>query len=376
LPRNGSGTYTAPANSFNPAVPATTIASADFNTLLADMETGLSESIARDGQTATTAAIPFAGGGIKTDIIAENGANNGVTVDGLLIKDGGIADDVAFTQQVLLTGIISPSQITANQDDYNPTGLSTASVLRLNTDASRNITSLQGGASGRLLIVENVGSFNIVLTDDDGATGTAANRFDLANNITLLPSEVAVIKYDSTTQRWRQLAGPVGGAITAKALTMTTANLLGRTTAGTGLIELIPFVVATTWTPVLRGSSTAGTQSYTTQVGRYIRIGPFVIAWFVLVMSLKDAATAGSMQIGGLPLASINVSGLTFSSVISDHAVIDLTANYTQLGIGVDTNASTATLLQSGDNQAVSTVQAAAISNTSAVSGVLIYLTA
>jgi hypothetical protein len=43
-----------------------------------------------------------------------------------------------------LSGDISPAQITANQNDYNPTSLSTSSVLRLNTDASRNITGLAG----------------------------------------------------------------------------------------------------------------------------------------------------------------------------------------------------------------------------------------
>src|SRR3990167_10882133 len=39
-----------------------------------------------------------------------------------------------------LTGDITPAQITSNQDNYNPTGLSSASVLRLATDASRDIT--------------------------------------------------------------------------------------------------------------------------------------------------------------------------------------------------------------------------------------------
>ncbi len=39
-----------------------------------------------------------------------------------------------------LTGDISPSQITADQNDYNPTGLANASVLRLSTNASHNLT--------------------------------------------------------------------------------------------------------------------------------------------------------------------------------------------------------------------------------------------
>lgn len=106
--------------------------------------------------------------------------------------------DVAFT------GDISPSQITANQDDYNPTGLSTASVLRLSTDASRNITGLQGGADGRIIIIHNVGSFNIVLTDSDAAS-TAAYRFALQADMTILPDWAIMLQYDSTSSRWRAI---------------------------------------------------------------------------------------------------------------------------------------------------------------------------
>lgn len=105
-----------------------------------------------------------------------------------------------------LSGDISPSQITANQNDYNPTGLATAAVLRLSTDASRNITSIAGGSDGRILIIHNIGSFNIVLKDDDGATGTAANRFALSGDVTLAPDQCAILQYDSTSSRWRCVA--------------------------------------------------------------------------------------------------------------------------------------------------------------------------
>lgn len=89
MARNGSGTYTAPANSVNPAVGGTTIDATDFNALVDDLETALSDSIARNGETSTTAVIPFASG-IKADTVAENSSNTGVTVDGVLLKDGAI----------------------------------------------------------------------------------------------------------------------------------------------------------------------------------------------------------------------------------------------------------------------------------------------
>lgn len=89
MARNGSGTYTAPVNSVNPAVIATTIDQDDFNTMLDDLETALTESVARDGQTTTTAVVPFASG-VKTDTIVENTSNSGVTVDGVILKDSNV----------------------------------------------------------------------------------------------------------------------------------------------------------------------------------------------------------------------------------------------------------------------------------------------
>jgi hypothetical protein len=110
------------------------------------------------------------------------------------------------SQEFALTGDISPAQITDNQDDYSPTGLATASTLRLNTDASRNITGLAGGADGRLILIHNVGSNNIVLKDED-AGSSAANRFALNADLTLSADECAVLQYDSTSSRWRMIGG-------------------------------------------------------------------------------------------------------------------------------------------------------------------------
>lgn len=106
--------------------------------------------------------------------------------------------------------VLTPAQITANQNDYNPNGWNNSSAapygattMRLSSDASRNITSLTGGVSGRVAILMNVGAQNIVLKDDDGATGTAANRFQFNADITLLPEQAIMIIYDGTSSRWR-----------------------------------------------------------------------------------------------------------------------------------------------------------------------------
>lgn len=113
-----------------------------------------------------------------------------------------VSGSTLLSQDVAFGGDISPSQITANQNDYSPTGLSTASVLRLTTDASRNITGLAGGADGRVIFMHNVGSFNFVLMDGDTGS-SSANRFNLEADITVRPDAVVMLQYDSTSSRWR-----------------------------------------------------------------------------------------------------------------------------------------------------------------------------
>lgn len=103
--------------------------------------------------------------------------------------------------------VLSPAQITSNQTDYNPNGLTSSAApygamqLRINTDAARTIFSLGGGFDGRMLEVHNTGSFPITLPADDGSTGTAAQRF--ASAYIVHPGTVALLVYDGTSSRWR-----------------------------------------------------------------------------------------------------------------------------------------------------------------------------
>ncbi len=103
-----------------------------------------------------------------------------------------------------LTGDLSPPQITADQNDYNPTGLATACVLRLSSDATRKLTGLSGGGDGRVVIVGNVGSYAIVLRAEN-ASSAAANRFGFDDDLILRPKETAALQYDATLQRWISL---------------------------------------------------------------------------------------------------------------------------------------------------------------------------
>ena len=121
---------------------------------------------------------------------------------------------------IAFSGELTPAQITANQNDYNPTGLASVSMLRLSSDASRIITGLQGGWKGRFLTVHNVGLQNIVLADES-ASSSAANRFALTGDLTLSPDQMVELQYDATSSRWR--AAGSGGMVAATQAEMEAA---------------------------------------------------------------------------------------------------------------------------------------------------------
>lgn len=184
---------------------------------------------------------------------------------------------------VAFTGIISPSQITGNQDDYAPTGHATANVFRLSTDASRNITGLAGGASGRIVIIHNVGSNNIVLKDD--TTSTAANRFALTGDITLAADAATMLQYDNTSSRWRCIGG-VGSTDTASvaeirtgtaAKAITVANwmsALAEVTLTDGATVTVDFQSGINFAVSLGGNRTLAASNHGNVVGRsgYIKV--------------------------------------------------------------------------------------------------------
>jgi len=144
-------------------------------------------------------------------------------------------------QAVSLSGDISPTQLVANTNDWAPTGFSTASTVRLSTDASRNITGIAAGADGRVIILHNVGSFSAVLTNQDVAS-SAGNRFLFGGDITLGADTSITLRYDATSSRWRAITTPGGGgggggtvtsAAIAAGLGITVSGTCTITTSGT-----------------------------------------------------------------------------------------------------------------------------------------------
>ncbi len=105
------------------------------------------------------------------------------------------------TAATLSTPALSPAQITADQNNYNP---GTGWFQRWSSDASRNITGLVAGVDGQIIEIWNIGSQNIVLQNEN-ASSTAANRFTTSTgaDLTLAANKCAKARYDTTSARWR-----------------------------------------------------------------------------------------------------------------------------------------------------------------------------
>lgn len=123
-----------------------------------------------------------------------------------------------------------------------------------------------------------------------------------------------------------------------------------------------------TFTPVLRGSSTAGSQTYSAQVGRYIRIGKMVLCSYQMIMTNKDGATAGAyLWIGGLPFTSVNVASLIWSNAISNFANLGASRG---LNLSIVANSTVGFII---DNISGLALSPSDLTNTSQVGGSIMY---
>ena len=138
----------------------------------------------------------------KGDLAVGTGANTAVKLtvgtDGKQIyADAGEATGLRWGPS-----IISPSQITSDQDDYAPTGWADAQVVRIDGDNSqRAITSFAATFSGDIKTISNVGSYPIYFPSEH-PDGTAANRISGKKDNILPPGKLAQIMYDGTSSRW------------------------------------------------------------------------------------------------------------------------------------------------------------------------------
>ena len=153
MARNGSGTYSLPVNTWNPAVNGVSATASDWQSLIDDVETALTASLAADGQTPMTGNLAM-GNNKLTGLAAGIAAGNSLRWEQLFSQ--GTEVDIASATTTDIGGqnsnflqITGTTTITGFGTNYNgPRFLRFAGVLTL-THGSALV--LPGGRASRPL---------------------------------------------------------------------------------------------------------------------------------------------------------------------------------------------------------------------------------
>ena len=129
---------------------------------------------------------------------------------------------------------VSPTQITANQNNYN---LGNGTFYRLSTDANRSITGFLEDDGGRLKILVHTSAFVLTLVNQS-ASSDAANRVltVTGTDISLSQNEMAWVIYDDATDRWR--AGKIENLTSSGIVNALAGVQIGVGTSAAGKIFL------------------------------------------------------------------------------------------------------------------------------------------
>ena len=152
---------------------------------------------------------------------------------------------------------------------------------------------------------------------------------------------------------------------------ITLSNLFAQSLLVSGL-----GIVTGSWDPVLAGSSTAGTQGYDVQLGRYFYSSAIQRCWvdFMIELNAKDGTTAGNLRITGLPYTVLNVTGYRPVAHLF-YSNLDLNvgaARYTAVGLGSE-NTTRIDLVEIGDNVANAALTDADFGATTVIRGSMNY---
>lgn len=132
------------------------------------------------------------------------------------IADASAFDDgTTLTPQALAGTVISPAAISGTTSDWNPTGLSTATIIRVAVTGTTSLTGIVAPSASRVLVLHNIGSGTLNLIHD--STSTTANRLyaldGRGGSITVDPDKSFVLVYDMTTARWRAVSYPAFNSV-------------------------------------------------------------------------------------------------------------------------------------------------------------------
>ena len=243
---NGSGTFQI-NTSGQPVVAGTVISSTAFNALTADLATGLSTAITKDGQTTTTARIPFAAG-ISSTLVTDSSS----TTTGSIITAGGVgiakalyvgttsnfAGAATFSSTITYGGVTLTAAVTGTGKmvlDTSPTLVTP--VLGVATATSINKLTLTAPATSATLTVADgaslvtSGAYSLTLTTTALTNVTLPTTGTLA---TLAGAEALTNKTltNPTVTNYVETVVAIGNSGTSQTLSLTNGTVQTVTMTG------------------------------------------------------------------------------------------------------------------------------------------------
>jgi hypothetical protein len=272
-------------------------------------------------------------------------STNCIDIDSIFIGDDS-GGDIGSTALTLGRFMAKPTvcYITENK---TITGFSAGFENLTLTGASSGLTFTNSGgtlALDRTSKIDNItygGRFYYTQNDQQYADGTPSGFRSQGN----WPVNTLIYYQTPTTSL---------GAIKTANGSPDTWETFARNTA-----EALDDYEVGTFTPTIIGKTTAGTGTYSVQIGRYIRIGKTVTVWIKLVWSAHTGT--GNGEITGLPFLCRTVSGghhpyaasvgyetnydVPANTVLSAYPVPNETnIRFAQIGVGTQSGSATVTL--------------------------------
>jgi hypothetical protein len=223
MPRNGSGTYSYPSGS--EAVTATPASSTSFNTLINDLASALTGSLASDGQTAMTGNLQM--------------GNNQIT--GLAASAGSDTNAVSRAYLKALTVALNTTKGT-DIASATTTSIGGSTANYFNITGTTTITSFGTGQPGTIRVLQFMG----ILTITHNATTLI---LPAATNITTAAGDMAIFIAEGSSS-WRCVAYQrANGKALVETVSSTPVTSLANATNGGMTVSAATGAVTLTLNP-------------------------------------------------------------------------------------------------------------------------------
>lgn len=270
--------------------------------------------------TDTNTAEFFYAGRFGTQSISSAGSGGDVDTTGFVLIDGtramtGAFDAGGYPIRRLTFDVIHPPALAAQQDNYSPTGWSSADVVRLQATGSQLITgfNLTTTISRKLIYNIDTSGDNITLVHGS-ASSSIGNRLACPNggNVILTPGSMCWASYDGVAAVWR-ISG--SGDTTAFLLLDGTRAMTAALDMGTFPITRLGYNVISPPSISAQADNYAPTNWSTADVVRLVLVSSQTITGFSASATTTRKLIINYDNLDTLTLAHLSGSSLAANQI-------------------------------------------------------------